>query len=1103
MTMKGSLQGDFSRFFFDPRKHYSSLLMQQGRVQLDADWNAQAQLLAHRLRVETRDVIGGSGAPAGDAGFEILPYYGLLFDGESSFATLGGPGVPLFSPAGGLTLEVWVLAKAEGTLVSRASRGEGEAGFSEDFSLEILADGRLRFHRAGVAAPDLESEAAIPFGQPCQIAVAATGSESRLYVNGRSVAQDHHGCPVRGGEETTLILGASLVQGELTHLFQGFFYELRIWGAARGEDEIAATLRRNPQRADPALLGWWRFDQGRGGVVADRSLNGNPCLLGGGYPENRPRWTLRALLVGAGRYYVDGFLCSNEAKVSFTQQEDLPGATLPPLDDGEGFYLLYLDVWEGAVTASADPSLGEVALGGADTVLATRVLAQVKWMPVAGGSGGSSPGTLPEWRDLLERERDRGRLRARRDRQSVATLGNLLYRVEIHDGGSSYGWPRAAAARTAAVPVSWVSAKDRRVVVDDLQPWSVGEWVELFGDTTDAREKPGVLARIEALDPDARALTLGADLSPLAGDARPLLRRVATFKWSSRNAAQSWPVERLQEGSSVVALADSGRNDLELAAGDWVEIVDDALAFQGRAERLYQVASVDPRGRQVKLTAAVEGTTGQNPKLHPILRRWEGAAGLSPVRQDWTPLEAGLEVAFDPEGACRTGDYWWLPVRAATQGLSLPDSSDKPRPPDGVEHRHAPLALLSRDAEGLECVDCRTTFQPLTTGAVSKAGDTMDGSLEVRGDLTVQREIRAGSLHGTVATPGAVGSEALADGAVLPSKLAPGIGTVPLGGAIFTDSPEALPGFTSTGFALTLFQPEPRWDRRREIPRANDGPFASAVLQERVYTLLESGELWEYDPASNVWRQRRPLPTTRQGFALAAAGGRLFALGGLDAQGHRDGATLEYDPAADSWRERRPMPTPRSELAAATLGGTLYTLGGRSGRGGGKVSDCNEAYDPDSDVWSARRPLPAARYGVGAAVLSERLHVLGGEEKKAFGRSMTAAHDRYNPSMDRWETGLAPLPSPRSGAGTLAAAGRIYVLGGRSSFGETSEVDEYDPAVNGWQPRPPLPAPVAGPGAAAVGGTLYVIGGSRTDAPSVPLVACAMAAVFWVQRKVE
>ncbi|MDQ3253360.1 MAG: DUF6519 domain-containing protein, partial [Acidobacteriota bacterium] len=66
------MKGDFSRRTFDPRKHYSRVLMQQGRVQLDADWNEQADLTAHRAEVAALDLIGGCGAPFHDAAFGVF-----------------------------------------------------------------------------------------------------------------------------------------------------------------------------------------------------------------------------------------------------------------------------------------------------------------------------------------------------------------------------------------------------------------------------------------------------------------------------------------------------------------------------------------------------------------------------------------------------------------------------------------------------------------------------------------------------------------------------------------------------------------------------------------------------------------------------------------------------------------------------------------------------------------------------------------------------------------------------------------------------------------------------------------------------------------------
>ena len=73
------MKGDFSRDTFAPRKHYSGVLMQQGRVQLDADWNEQRAIDRHRIETGARDLAGPNGGPANNAGFEI----GVSEDGQT------------------------------------------------------------------------------------------------------------------------------------------------------------------------------------------------------------------------------------------------------------------------------------------------------------------------------------------------------------------------------------------------------------------------------------------------------------------------------------------------------------------------------------------------------------------------------------------------------------------------------------------------------------------------------------------------------------------------------------------------------------------------------------------------------------------------------------------------------------------------------------------------------------------------------------------------------------------------------------------------------------------------------------------------------------
>src|SRR5690349_1631964 len=54
---------DVSRIRFDARKDFLGVLMQQGRVQLDSDWNDWVAQLARRIQAGTLDTVGAAAVP--------------------------------------------------------------------------------------------------------------------------------------------------------------------------------------------------------------------------------------------------------------------------------------------------------------------------------------------------------------------------------------------------------------------------------------------------------------------------------------------------------------------------------------------------------------------------------------------------------------------------------------------------------------------------------------------------------------------------------------------------------------------------------------------------------------------------------------------------------------------------------------------------------------------------------------------------------------------------------------------------------------------------------------------------------------------------------
>lgn len=70
------MEGDFTRNSDDLAGSYSGVLMQQGRVQLDADWNEQWAIQNRALRAALRDLIGQHGGPLSELGFRVDPVAG-------------------------------------------------------------------------------------------------------------------------------------------------------------------------------------------------------------------------------------------------------------------------------------------------------------------------------------------------------------------------------------------------------------------------------------------------------------------------------------------------------------------------------------------------------------------------------------------------------------------------------------------------------------------------------------------------------------------------------------------------------------------------------------------------------------------------------------------------------------------------------------------------------------------------------------------------------------------------------------------------------------------------------------------------------------------
>ena len=142
----------------------------------------------------------------------------------------------------------------------------------------------------------------------------------------------------------------------------------------------------------------------------------------------------------------------------------------------------------------------------------------------------------------------------------------------------------------------------------------------------------------------------------------------------------------------------------------------------------------------------------------------------------------------------------------------------------------------------------------------------------------------------------------------------------------------------------------------------------------------------------------------------------------------------EYDPATNTWKTKTPMPTPRNHVALGAINGKIYVAGGRVGAPyislGSDVS-LVEVYDVAKDSWVATLPqrMPTARSGVGFGVFGGRLLVAGGEWQDSVTQTAFRAFEAYNPETDTWQS-MPSLEIARHGVASAVVGDKFIVVSG-------------------------------------------------------------------------
>jgi N-acetylneuraminic acid mutarotase len=256
--------------------------------------------------------------------------------------------------------------------------------------------------------------------------------------------------------------------------------------------------------------------------------------------------------------------------------------------------------------------------------------------------------------------------------------------------------------------------------------------------------------------------------------------------------------------------------------------------------------------------------------------------------------------------------------------------------------------------------------------------------------------------------------------------------------------------------------------------------FGAAAIGNKIYAVGGQNGwldvLERYDSVANTWSTLAPMPTPRTGVAAAALGGLLYAVGGNSSTAGSSPvvATVEaYDPTTNTWATKAPMPTARDGLALGVMNGKLYAIGGRNSVFGSALNTV-EVYDPTTNTWASKTPLPGARTWHGIAVHNSRLYVIGGRTG-SDGSAPLATVFVYNPNTNTWTNGTS-LPSARRAIGAVTVNGRLHAIG----YGRGNTV--FTPSTATWFNGVQMIHGRQWLGVAAVNGVIYAIGGySNTE----------------------
>jgi N-acetylneuraminic acid mutarotase len=192
-------------------------------------------------------------------------------------------------------------------------------------------------------------------------------------------------------------------------------------------------------------------------------------------------------------------------------------------------------------------------------------------------------------------------------------------------------------------------------------------------------------------------------------------------------------------------------------------------------------------------------------------------------------------------------------------------------------------------------------------------------------------------------------------------------------------------------------------DKASSIPLLTDLPTTAFTIGDKGYVIIMNGaqhakQFYEYNITTNVWTRKADFPGDaadhRASFVIGTKG---YIVGG-DYFGEYTNETWEYNPAINLWRERKSLFLPTSEATGFSIGSKGYLIHGKILNSAGYNYSFSE-YDPATNNWTSKTSFPgSARMRSQALVIGNNAYAGGG----TYSGDILLDFYKYTPASDSW-----------------------------------------------------------------------------------------------------